>query len=339
MTAVTAEAVVAQIADTSESGLTLSAGLRAAAAEADSRRLARALRHVARRIDEGQPLETIIAETTRRLPPSLAGLIQAASRTGQLGSVLAEWIDNRRVARQHWQRVVAALSYPLLTIFLAIVIYVFFAALIVQPFRMLVVEFGLRTSMNLTVLYWLSDTGLTWLCWASVLIAGGLVVLRLIGGRVAWSWMISQLPLVGPTWHWTGSAEMLRNLSLLVEHSIPLPEALRLAGGGTSDGLMRSVGEKLARRVEEGLPLYAAILAERDLPVSIVPLVRWAELQGELPEGLRTAARMLEGRLQVRSDMLIQIVPPIAFIFVAVMVISLFGGILQTMVNLIRGLT
>lgn len=339
MDAATAGEVVAQIAHAGESGLALSEGLRAAAAEADSRRLARALRHVADGVDQGRALDEIISETTRRLPANLAGLIRAASRTGQLGSVLAEWIDNRRAARQHWQRVIAALSYPLLTVFLSISIYIFFAALIVQPFRILVTDFGLRTSMNLTVLYWLSDTGLTWFFWGSVILTSGLIILRLVGGRAAWSFLISQLPLVGPTWHWTGSAEFLRNLSLLVEHSLPLPEALRLAGGGASDGLMQVVGNKLARQVEGGSTLFAAILNERDLPVSIVPLVRWGEMHGQLPEGLRTAARMLEGRLRVRSDMLIQIVPPLAFIFVAVMLISLFGGILQTMVSLIQGLT
>jgi type II secretory pathway component PulF len=338
LTAATAEALVDRVALLGDSGAPLADGLRAAAAESDSGRLARALRQVAAKLDRGQALDEVIAPSRGRLPAHLAGLIRAAQRTGHLGGVLAEWLANRRAARQQWRAVVAALTYPAITLVLAILLYVLFAKAVVQPFRSVVEDFGLKVPFNTAVLFWVSETGLTWLGWSVVIVVGILIALRLVAGPAVWSMLISQLPLVGPAWHWTGVAEMLRCLGLLVEHSVPLPEALKLTGEGITDASVGRACRGLAARLEAGQPLFMAILDQRALPVSIVPLVRWGEQSGTLAEGLRSAAEMLEGRLRFRTAMLIQIIPPIMFLIVAVLIVPLFTALLSTMMVLIQGL-
>jgi type II secretory pathway component PulF len=335
----TAEALVERVAQLGESGAPLVAGLRAAADESDSLRLAMALRRVAAEVERGRALDEVVAGAARRLPPHLAGLIRAAQRTGRLGQVLAEWIENRRVARQHWRSVVSALTYPALTVALAILIYIVFATFVVQPLRMIVEDLHLRLPVNLNVLFWISTTGLVFFLVACLTLAAMLVGLRLIGGRSVWSLMITHLPLIGSTWHWTGVAEMLRSLSLLVEHQIPLPEALRLTGGGIGDAYVGGLCRDLAVRVEGGTPLFLAIIQQRSLPLSIVPLVRWGQQSGAVADGLRSAAEMLEGRLRMQSLLLVQIVPPLIFLVVGVMILSLVGAIGATLLTLIQGLS
>ncbi len=339
LTAATAEALALRVAQLSQTGAPLAAGLRAAAAETDSWRLASALRCVAGEVERGRPLDETIAAATRHLPTHLSGLIRAAQRTGQLGSVLAEWLENRRSAREHWRRVVAALTYPAITLLLAIAIYILFATCIIDPIATMINEFALSYPVNLRVIRWMASTGLVLFGMAAGATAIVLVLLRLVGGRAAWSWMMTQLPLVGSTWHWTGVAEMLRSLALLVEHQIPLPEALRLAGGGIGDAYVGSLCRELAGRVEQGTPLFMALVHQRSLPLSIVPLVRWGEEHAVLPEGLRSAAEMLEGRLRIRSTLIVQIIPPLIFIVVGIMVLSLVVFVLSTLAVLIQGLS
>ena len=337
--AATAEALIERVAQLGESGAPLVAGLRAAADEADSWRLAGVLRRVAAKVERGQPLDDVIAGATRRLPTHLAGLIRAAQRTGHLGSVLAEWLEIRRSARTHWRSVTAALTYPGITLALAIAIYILVATAVVNPFKTIVEEFGLNIPVNLNVIHWVSTTGLVLFGAMIGIVAILLVVLRLIGGRAAWSWMMTQIPLVGSTWHWTGVAEMLRSLALLVEHQVPLPEALQLTAGGIGDAYVGSLCRDLAGRLEKGTPLFMAMIQQRSLPLSIVPLIRWGQEHDVLPEGLRSAAEMLEGRLRIRSTLIVQIVPPLIFIVVGVLVLSLVFAVLSTMLNLIQGLT
>lgn len=337
--AATAEALIERVAQLGESGAPLVAGLRAAADEADSLLLARALRRVAAAVERGQALDEVIAGATRRLPAHLAGLIRAAQRSGDLGHVLAEWLEIRRAARMHWRSVIAALTYPGITLALAIAIYLLVATAVVNPFKSIVEEFGLIIPVNLNVIHWVSTTGLVLL--GAMIGIGGimLVLLRLIGGRAAWSWMMTQLPLVGNTWHWTGVAEMLRSLALLVEHRIPLPEALQLTAGGIGDAYVGGLCRDLVRRMEKGTPLFMAMIHQRSLPLSIVPLIRWGQAHDVLPDGLKSAAEMLEGRLRFRSTLIVQIIPPLIFIVVGVMVLSLVFIVVSTMVKLISGLS
>ena len=108
-------------------------GLRAAAAESDSLRVAAGLRTLATEIERGRTLDECIA-SARNLPPYVAGLIRAAQRTGDVGLTLAAWTENRRSANQYWRAALAALTYPALSVVLAIGVFLFFRIMIVPRF-------------------------------------------------------------------------------------------------------------------------------------------------------------------------------------------------------------
>jgi type II secretory pathway component PulF len=332
-----AAAAIERAAAIAATGLPLGSGLRAAAQDSGSAGLSRALRNLAGQIERGQTLDAILA-SSRGIPKHLRGVLVAAQRSGQFGPVLAEWMGNRQAAAQHWRSLQMALVYPLLLFFMTAGLYLAFLMFVVRPFKVLFDEFGLRLPIWTQILVSLSGVGVEVL---AIVIVGTLVILvglRLVGGRAGWSWLMSGLPLVGPAWHFAGVAEMLRGLAILVEHRLPLAEALRLAGGGASDEYVGSQCLKLARRVEQGAPLWSALIELRTLPVSIVPLVRWGEMHDSLGEALRTAAEMLEGRLRLRSGVLIVVLPPVLLILVGAMVCSLLALYLP-LITLIQGLT
>lgn len=338
MSASAAEAVIARAAQVTSAGMPLAAGLRAAAEEADSRSTARALRAVAAELDRGRSLDECLG-AAKRLPPHLAGLIRAAGRTAAVGPMLAEWIENRRAARQHWRDVVAALAYPALSLALFIVVFLIFAMFVVPPFRQMVEEFGLKLPFNTRAVFWLSSSGAQMLTTVLGVTVAALGALRILGGRTAWSWLMTNLPLVGPAWHWTGVSEMLRCLSLLVQQRVPLPEALRLTADGIADRYVGEQCRRLATRIEGGSSLTMSLVELRSLPLSIVPLVHWGETADALPEALRSAAEMLEGRLRLKSAMLAQVIPPVVFVTVGVMACSLIGTFAGTLIPLIQGLS
>lgn len=332
-----AEAVIERAAQLAAAGMPLPSGLRAAAQEADSASVARGLRRLAAELDRGRAWDDILAASS--ISPDLAGLIRAAQRTGDLGAVLAEWMENRRAARMQWRSIQAALAYPLLTLALTAAVFMLFAFFVVRPFEEMVREFELTLPFNAAALFYVSRVGPQLLVIVVGLSLVALVMLRLVAGRAGWSWLISCLPLVGPAWHWTGVAEMLRGLGLLLEHRVPLPESLRLTAGGITDAHVGSVCRQLAERVEGGAPLWSGIVDSRSLPLSIVPLVHWGEEHDSLPEACRSAAEMLEGRLRLRHGLLIQVLPPFVFVIVGVLVGSLMAMFLSTMVLLIQGLS
>jgi type II secretory pathway component PulF len=334
-----AEAVLGRAALIAAGGMPLAAGLRVAAGECDSRGLARRLRSMADDLDRGRSLQDCLAAATRRLPPHLSGLIQAAQRTGAVGPMLIEWLENRRTARQQWRAIVAALSYPLIAILMAVGVYVLFATLVVRPFEHMYEEFGLRLPTITVSFLRMCRFAVPLVAFFGGAIVATCVATRVLGGRIGWSWLITNLPLVGSAWHWTGVAEMLRCLALLVEHRVPLPEALRLTAGGVLDAYVGEQCRTLAGQVEQGTSLTMSLVQLRTLPLSIVPLIRCGESQDALADSLRSAAEMIARRLDMRAGLLVQVLPPILLVTVGFAVASGAVSLFLPLISLIQGLS
>ena len=110
-----------------------------------------------------------------------------------------------------------------------------FAGVVVPPFKQMFEEFGLQLPLMTTHFLRSCEVAVPLFALSGRGCPGHRRGPRVFGGRSGWSWLITNLPLIGHAWHWTGVAEMLRCLSLLVEHRVPLPEALRLTAGGITD--------------------------------------------------------------------------------------------------------
>lgn len=331
-----AETLVQSVAQLAGTDLPLAEGLRAAAGEAASRRMSAALRHVARSLEAGGSLDAAILECGPRVPRFLAGFLRAAEKTGKLGVVLTEWVENQWAVRTRWREVTSALAYPAISFALTIAVFLFLAVSIAPAFKDLMQEFGMRVPLPTKVFFWFGDVALPVAITLLVTIVIGVLVLRLFAGQAAISQLINALPIAGKLWHWSAAAEGLRAIGLLVENQIPLPEALELAGDGVSDAHIGNCCRLLGKRVEEGQPFWEALLRTRFFPMAIIPVIRQGELQGSLDDSLRTAAKLLEDRVHNRSTLVIQVLPPLIFVIVALMIGMLFTAIYLPMSGLLR---
>jgi type II secretory pathway component PulF len=149
---------------------------------------------------------------------------------------------------------------------------------------------------------------------------------------------LTNVPLLGPIWHWSAVAEMSRLLANLVKRGVALPEALRLTAEGSSDANVAAVCRLLAGGVEQGRDLAMLIAMSGRLPSSLAPLVRWGTTTGRLDEAFLAAAEMLEGRVRMRAAMLRGVLPPFVFLAAASLALALFVGFFFPMVSLIQNL-
>jgi type II secretory pathway component PulF len=333
-----AESLVLSVAQLAGAHLPLAEGLRAAAGEAASRRMSAALRRLAAAIESGRSLDQALRECGPRVPPFLAGFLKAAERTGKLGAVLTEWVENQWAVRARWREVTAALAYPAIALAMTLVVFLFLAVTVTQPFQEMMRELGLKLPLPTLVFFWLANVAVPVTITSLVTLVVGLVVLRFLGGRAALSQLMAALPITGKLWYWSGAAEGLRGVGLLVENRIPLPEALELAADGIADAQIGQACRQLGIRVAEGESLWEALLRTRSFPMAIIPIIRQGEQQGTLDGSLRTAAMLLEERVHNRSTLVIQILPPLIFLLVAFMIGMIVTALFLPMVGLVRGL-
>ena len=113
--------------------------------------------------------------------------------------------------------------------------------------------------------------------------------------------MLGAVPVFGLVWRYIALAEFCHLLSVLLESSLPLDEALRLTGEGVSDARTARACRVLAGDVEAGRSLTEAIERRPMFPASLTRILSWAEKTRSLPEVLTMAAELFESRARAQS--------------------------------------
>jgi type IV pilus assembly protein PilC len=95
----------------------------------------------------------------------------------------------------------------------------------------------------------------------------------------------------------------------------------------------------LAHNAEQGIALSDSLARGARLPGEFLPMIRWGEDRGELPEAFATIREMYVRRVHRRAVMLQSVLPPILFVVLGSMVGFVVVALFIPLVSLIQGLT
>jgi type II secretory pathway component PulF len=114
-------------------------------------------------------------------------------------------------------------------------------------------------------------------------------------------------------------------LSILVQHSMPLPEAFRLAGAACSDPLMAYAARLVEHDLREGRSLGEALRARRLIPELICWMAGLGERRGKLGEALHQVAEIYRRQAEVRAAMLRSVLPPFLVLGTGAILVGFFA--------------
>ncbi len=331
--------VTNRLAQLAGSSLPLASGLRAAAEECGGRRVADAMHQIADRVESGQSLEEVIANSPNLFQPHVAGLVLAATKTGRLGAALTELLEHQRAARALQTSITRGFAYPLFVVCLAAIVLLIVIFVVSEPYLQIFEEFGLELPLSTLLLVWWREYGLAFAACIAVGVVAMATLLRLALPRASWSRLVAGAPFFGPLTYWTALAEWCSLLRVLVKNQIALPDALRLSAAGIRNAYVGQIAHNLAVQTAEGQSLSELLAASRPLPVSLVPLIRWGERVGLLHEAFGTAHELFDRRVKVRALLLQAVLPPILFVLIACSVVMVLGALFAPLTNLIVGLS
>lgn len=334
-----AEELLQHVARLAQAGFPLGAGLRAAADDCDSGRVALALRQLADRLDQGESLVAILENSAGWLPAHVAGLVVAALRTGRLGEALLELSEQQQAARTLRRGLRQALAYPLTVAILALVWLTALTVWLSHTFEQMFQSFGLLLPLATRLLFWWRDTGVWVLILDVVIIMAVAWIYRRRRGEAAWARFLTTCPIFGSLWHARALAEWTGLLNVLLKSQIPLPQALLWTGNGVRNAWVAQCTRRWAEQTAAGVPMSEALSAPAEFPGGLRPLIDWGERNGSLVEAIATARELLERRVRVRTELLQAILPAVLFAVVASVVLALVVALFMPIANLVRGLT
>lgn len=332
----------AQLSGLARAGLPLAPSLAAMAEELPRGRLRRALAELAVALEAGRTVDQAIGDQSRRIPPHLRGLVAAGVRSGRLGEVLGEFSRYATTGVELRRRLRLNLAYPAFSLLITLAVFSFIGIAVVPQFEAIFRDFGIP--LPGITMFVIGLTRGTAGLWNTLGVLAGLIVAVVVAANLflptaTLRGLAARVPLLGGVWRWTSLAEFCHWLALMLEHRLPMAEALRLSGEGVQDSGLRSGAGRMAAAVEDGESLAQAMSDCRPFPPRLPRLIHWGEKRGTLPEVLHMAGDMFAARASAHSSFAAAALSVLCFVVIILGVILVILGLFLPMISLISRLS
>ncbi len=290
------------------------------------------------RVMEGASLAQAMGAFPDSFPEIFRATVAAGEQSGHLDAVLEKLADYAEARDALKQKLLAALTYPLLLTVVAIAVVAGLLAWvvpqIVSVFENMQQSLPPATRALMAISAWLRDWG-----WLFVL----LLVLGLVAARIAlrgeairyrWHAALLRMPLVGRLTRAANTARAARTLALLAGAAVPLLDALAIAAQVVPNLPMRESLRRAAHKVREGQGFARALGESGQFPPVALRLIASGERSGELPRMLGEAAAQQQRDLDRWLGVLASTLGPVVILVVGAMVLFIVLAILLPIFNL-----
>lgn len=290
------------------------------------------------RVMEGATLTQAMSAFPDSFPEIFRATVAAGEQSGHLETVLAKLADYAEARDALKQKLLAALTYPLLLTVVAIAVVAGLLAWVVPQivgvFQNMQQALPLATRALMAISALLREWG-----WLIVLVlAAGIIAARLAlrrdSVRQRWHAAVLRLPLAGRLTRAANTARAARTLALLAGAAVPLLDALAIAAQVVPNLPMRDALRRAALKVREGSGFARALGESGQFPPVALRLIASGERSGELPRMLDEAAAHQQRELDRWLGVLASTLGPLVILAVGAMVLFIVLAILLPIFNL-----
>jgi len=321
-----------QLATLVRAGLPLEEALLAVSQQTEKPRVQSIVLGVRARVMEGHALADGFAEFPRIFPEIYRATVAAGEQAGHLDKVLERLADYTESREQIRQKVLAAMLYPIVLTVMSFgivsLLLVFVVPKVVAVFESSKAKLPVITRILISTSGFFRAYGL-YLLIAAVL---AFVLFRRWQRDPAARRRVQRLqlraPLLGKLTRGFNTARFTRTFSILSASSVPVLEALRIAGEVVTNLPMRDAVSDAAARVREGAPIGRSLAVSRMFPPMTIHLISSGESSGQLESMLERAAISQERELDGLLSALVGLLGPVLIILMGLFVMGIVFAML-----------
>jgi type IV pilus assembly protein PilC len=292
----------------------------------------RALADIRERVKAGEALSDAFAAQSGLFPPLYAASLASGERSGELGTVMARYVEYSTRVLAIQRRVVSALIYPAILLTLSgglIALMVFF---ILPKFSAFLKDFNQDLPLLTRAV-----VGFALVCrtyWQPVLlvlvasVATFVLWTRRPAGRAWFDAFQLRVPLVGRVVADYAQNRFTRTLATLQAGGIPLVTSIELAGGAVGNVVYERALADVAHRVREGQSLWESLDRTGRMADITIQMVRVGESTGALVEMLNHASDFTDEEIDTRLTRLVTLIEPLMLVcmagLIATMLLSIY---------------
>jgi len=324
-----------------ECGMPLVTALYTTSQRVENFALAKAIRDIGSRVEEGVTFSNAIAEKERLFPTLVVNMIRAGERSGNLVEALyrvAEHGEHLTAARR---KAAATLVYPVFLIIMTICVVAFVFSWVLGQFGPVFKDMQLELPRSMQTLIAAGELFRTASFWLKLFgIIGGVFVLYIVAMRFRFfrrmrDGFFLAIPGLRRFIRERLLARFSRIFSIMIESGVSLDESLQAAYETNTNEVMKDTIEAVRQEVREGGRITPPLERARVFPPLAVDMIAVGEEAGALGRVLERIADVYEEKVETDMAIMGKFVQPFIVITIALIILFVIIGFLSTYLSLL----
>ncbi|MFP6866370.1 MAG: type II secretion system F family protein, partial [Roseibacillus sp.] len=289
-------------------------------------------------------------------------MVKAGELGGVLEVVLTRLAEYQEKAHKLKNKIVAAMVYPVIVMFIAVAILTFLMLFIVPKFKEMFDDMsGAELPKISQIVFGFSDfmmsrrigdnpdtvnelegfsTILPNAVWILIALFGvGLIFQfwgRTKGGRRILDTIKLRIPLLGDIQRKSAVSRFSRTLGTLVTSGVPILQALNITKETAGNVVISEAIDKVHESVKEGESIVQPLRASKVFPAMVISMVDVGEETGQLPEMLLKIADVYDDEVDNAVTALTSVLEPIMIVFLALVVGAIVFALFLPLIKIIQ---
>jgi len=338
-----------QLATLIDSGLPLLRGLTVLAKQEPNPVLRGTIGALADSVQSGSTFSEALAQHPRIFNKLYVNMVKAGELGGVLEVVLVRLAEYQEKAHKLKNKIVSAMVYPVIVMFIAVAILVFLMLFIVPKFETMFAELGKDAELPMIsqIVFGTSKFFLKPSIWVIPNIVWVFIAFGLIGflmnmwgktkkGRRIIDSLKLKLPIFGDIQRKSAIARFSRTLGTLVTSGVPILQALNITRDTAGNVVVSDAIEKVHEAVKEGESIVTPLQATGGVfPSMVISMVDVGEETGQLPEMLLKVADVYDDEVDNAVTALTSILEPIMIVILALVVGAVVFALFLPLIKII----
>lgn len=332
-----------QFSTLQDAGLPVLRSLRILERQMKPSALKNALIDVVDDVESGAALSEAMAKHPKAFSKLYVNMVRAGEAGGALEVILQRLADFLEKAQSLKAKIIGAMVYPAVVIFVAVCILTFIMVAIIPKFKKIFDEFGMTlpwaTLTLIKVSNWMSEF---W--WTIPLFPVSLYFLAKLvrlsrAGNFALDRAVLWIPIVGQLVEKTIVARTMRTLGTLVSSGVPILEAINIVKETANNAVFERMYQRVFESIREGDTIAEPLKQSRLVDDMVVNMVEVGEETGDLDTMLYKIADFYDEWVDNLVKSLISLLEPIMIVFLGFTIGAIVISLFLPLIKLLEGLS
>jgi general secretion pathway protein F len=312
-----------QLATLVRAGVPLVDSISALVDQVEKEGLVRVLTAVRESLKSGTSFAKSLEVHPKVFPNLYVNMVAAGEESGTLEAVLDRLADFMEGQARLKGKVTAALAYPILMMFIGIVMVSVLMVAVVPKVVSIFENVGQELPWYTQLLIFVSNVFVGY-WWLLLLTIGGSVWwfrrwVKTPAGRLKWDTFVLRVPIFGRLNLLVAVARFSRTLSTLLASGVQLLTAMNIVTNVLGNALLENVVATAIGSIREGESIAEPLKRSGEFPPMVTHMIAVGEKTGQLEQMLDNVARAYEADVEVKVVALTSLLEPL--------MIMLLGGV------------